>query len=174
MRFKNTLKSAIILVGLNGTLAYAESPASAVIDDSLRQFPAGSLDRAPSGGSPLSETLRMDVTDTKTITIEFESFSPAAGQSGSFKPAPLKLELQQIPTLNRTKNIFEFELKLGGSTYASYAELKAAMSKFPKGTEITWGPGCFRVGGGPIDAHWKEFEDLCKKLGVVLVVIPSD
>jgi hypothetical protein len=173
----NTLTATIILGWLGVTFVSADSYTPAIIENSLRQFPAGSLDRSPAGGSPLSETLRMDTTDSITVDftpkIEFESFVPKTGQFGTFKPAPLKFELQQIATLDPTKHSFEFVIKLGGSTYTSFAELKAAIAKLPKGTEITWAPGCIRMGGEPLDTHWKEFSALCEKQGIILVVIPS-
>lgn len=177
MTFKNALRSApVLLVWLCGNIASAESYPS-VIEDSLRQFPAGSLDRVPTGTSPLSETLQLETSDRitldKTTTIEFGAFVPAADQPGTFKPAPLKLVLEQTAKLNRTKNIFEFELKLGNSTYSSVEELQAAITKLPKGTQITWAPGCCLLGGEPLQAHWKDFKALCDKQGIILVVIPS-
>jgi hypothetical protein len=173
----NTLTATIILGWLGVTFVSAESYTPAIIENSLRQFPAGSLDRSPAGGSPLSETLRMNTTESITVDftpkIEFESFVPEPGQTGTFKPVPLQLELQQIATLNRTKRSFEFELKLGGSAYTSFEELKAAITKLPKDTQITWSPGCWLIGGEPLQTHWKEFSVLCEKQGIILVVIPS-
>jgi hypothetical protein len=177
MTFTHTLKFTVIAAFLNGGIASAGSTASAVIENSLQQYPAGSLDRSPALTTPISESLRIDTQDSGTIettTIMLDPIVPVTDQTtGTFQAAPLKFELQQTSKFNLTKRIFEFELKLGSSTYASFAELKAAITKLPKGTQITWAPGCFRMGGEPLDTHWKEFTALCEQQGIILVVIPS-
>ncbi|CAM2774630.1 hypothetical protein [Rariglobus hedericola] len=173
---RHLLTTAAVLIGLNTGLMKAESYYPAV-KSSLQQFPAGSIDRIPARIRSLSETLSDETFERITIdqppAIEFESFVPVTAPAGTFIPVPLKFVLQQISTFNLSKRIFEFTLKLGNSTYASFEELKVAITQLPAGTQITWDPGCDRIGGEPLHTHWKEFKALCEKQGIVLVVIPS-
>ncbi|HEY9247546.1 MAG TPA: hypothetical protein VIO38_00360 [Rariglobus sp.] len=126
MKSKATRKLATLLAWLAGVAASAESYYPAV-ENSLRQFPPGSIDRIPREGAPLSGTLRVETVEHITFkpaaTIKFETFVPAASQPGTFTPVPLKLDLEQIPKPNPAPSHFGFELKLGTSTFSSVEDI---------------------------------------------------
>lgn len=173
-------KSTPALAAFLGCLGLLDARAESyhpAVENSLRQFPAGSTDLIPPVASAISETLRVEmngpVTIDKITTIEFESFEPVLSHPGIFQPAPVNLELEQIPKFNRTTRLFEFELKLGNSTFSSVQELKDAIARLPKGSRITWAPSCFRVGGEPLSAAWTDFKPHCEKLGIILIIVPS-
>ncbi|MET0263491.1 MAG: hypothetical protein ABW223_11370 [Rariglobus sp.] len=103
----------------------------------------------------------------------FETFAPNLTKPGSFKSAPLKLNLEQTPKFNPHKKTFDFEIKLGTATFSTFEELKAAITVLPKGSEITWAPSCCLVGDEPLHAHQNDLKSHCDTLEMILVVRPS-
>jgi hypothetical protein len=64
----------------------------------------------------------------------------------------------------------------GVSGYKTVNGLKSALRELPKGSRLTWDPGCFRIGGEPLLNSAEEmcqFEEFCKSIGIKFVLVPS-
>ncbi len=69
----------------------------------------------------------------------------------------------------------EWIFVLGGVAFRSLDALKEGVSHFPKGSTLTWAPGCKRIGGEPLEteAELKAFAEHCAAHGIKFVLVPS-
>ena len=98
---------------------------------------------------------------------------PGAAIAGS-EPEPVKQELRLIYLLDGGKP--EFIFVIGQSGFKTVASLEKHLATWPPGSELTWAPGCERLGGEPLLSSEREmqgFRDFLAKRGIRLVLIPS-
>jgi hypothetical protein len=97
----------------------------------------------------------------------------AVALAGS-KPKPVKQELRLIYVFDGGTP--EFIFVIGQSGFKSVASLEKHLATWPPGSELTWAPGCERLGGEPLlssEREMQEFRDFLAKRGIRFVLIPS-
>ena len=89
-------------------------------------------------------------------------------------PAPEKYELKLIYIFEGSNR--EFIFTLGNSGFRSVESLKQFLGRRPRGTEVTWAPGCKRIGGEPLlssEEDMKSFREFLEQRGIRFILIPS-
>lgn len=78
------------------------------------------------------------------------------------------------------ENIFVPESSVGNRAgyiigYKTIEELKQSIKRLPKGSKITWVPGCVRFGGEPLSSEEEisNLENIYKSHGIIFELIPS-
>ena len=64
----------------------------------------------------------------------------------------------------------------GVVAYKSIDGLKKYLKDLPKGSTITWAPGCVRMGGEPLlnsQEEMKKFKEFCESIGIKFILVPS-
>ena len=64
----------------------------------------------------------------------------------------------------------------GVVAYKTLDGLKKYLKDLPKGSTLTWSPGCCRLGGEPLlgsQEEMKKFKNFCKKNEIKFVLVPS-
>lgn len=70
----------------------------------------------------------------------------------------------------------EFIFTVGNTGFKSVESLKQFLGNLPPGSQITWSPGCLRMGKEPLLSSERELKEFLKYLeekGLKLNVIPS-
>jgi hypothetical protein len=64
----------------------------------------------------------------------------------------------------------------GAVAYRTVDGLKKYIQRLPKGSTLTWEPGCMRFGGEPLLSSAEEMESFkvfCESCGITFVLVPS-
>jgi hypothetical protein len=94
--------------------------------------------------------------------------------SGEVQPEAIKAELRLIYVFDEPKTAFIFVI--GRSGFTSAKSLKRYLETWPPGSELTWAPGCSRLGNEPLlssELEMKAFRAFLKKRGIKFVLVPS-
>ena len=94
--------------------------------------------------------------------------------SGEVQGEPFKGELRLIYIFDEPKTTFVFVI--GQSGFKSVNSLKRYLETWPPGSELTWAPGCSRLGSEPLlssEQEMKAFRAFLKKRGIKFVLVPS-
>ena len=69
----------------------------------------------------------------------------------------------------------EWIFVLGGVAFRSLEALKDGITRFPRGSTLTWAPSCKRIGGEPLssEAELEDFAAHCKSHGIRFILVPS-
>jgi hypothetical protein len=69
----------------------------------------------------------------------------------------------------------EWIFVLGTVAFRSLDDLKKAITHFPKGSTLTWAPGCKRIGGEPLsgEGELNAFRAHCEAHGIRFILVPS-
>jgi len=85
-----------------------------------------------------------------------------------------KYELKLIYVFEAGKTDYMFAI--GNSGFRSVESLKKFLGSRPRGTEVTWAPGCERMGGEPLlssEQEMQSFKEFLNEHGIKFVLIPS-
>ena len=96
------------------------------------------------------------------------------GLSQESKREPEKYELKLIYIFEGKAP--EFIFVIGDSGFKSVEKLKHFLGQLPKGSEITWAPGCERFGKEPLlssEKDMKAFRSFLDEKGIKFVLVPS-
>jgi hypothetical protein len=121
--------------------------------------------------SPLGEPTRS--VGILLLCLLFHVVAPASPASG-VEVQPVKHELRLIYVLEGRKP--EFIFVIGQSGFKSVTSLKEHLKTWPPGSELTWAPGCERVGGEPLlssEQEMRSFRDFLVGRGIRFVLVPS-
>ena len=87
---------------------------------------------------------------------------------------PVQYELKLVYIFDQKAP--EFIFVIGNSGFKSVEALKEFLGRLPAGSEITWNPGCERIGKEPLLSSEKEmnaFHKFLKKKGIKFNLIPA-
>lgn len=99
------------------------------------------------------------------------SVSMATAKEGAVPPEKYEIKLVRIAGTTP-----EYIFVIGESGFRTVASLKEFLGSRPKGTEITWAPGCVREGKEPLlssDEEMDAFREFLEKKGLQFNLIPS-
>ncbi|MBM4046079.1 MAG: hypothetical protein FJ279_13270 [Planctomycetes bacterium] len=90
------------------------------------------------------------------------------------KPENLTMTLAWIADAGEPR---QYVFVIGGVTaYRTVEGLKKRLKDLPKGSTLTWDPGCVRNGGEPLlgsQEEMKKFKEFCESIGIKFVLVPS-
>jgi hypothetical protein len=111
----------------------------------------------------------------KLILTIFTLYAAILGHSQASEPKPMKVTLERLYYAATLGQNTEYVFIMGNAAYRSVDELKKGVLAYPKGSQITWSPGCMVSGGEPLQTEKErsDFESFCKKQNVTLVIVPS-
>ncbi len=87
---------------------------------------------------------------------------------------PVKYELKLVYIFEGKDP--EFIFVVGNSGFKSVESLKRFLGSLPKGSEITWDPGCRRVGKEPLlssEEDMRAFRLFLEERGIKFILVPS-
>lgn len=87
---------------------------------------------------------------------------------------PVKYELKLVSIFEGKEP--EFIFVIGNAGFKSIERLKIFLGRLPKGSEVTWNPGCDRVGNEPLLSSEEEMRDLrafLEEKGIKFALVPS-
>ena len=99
---------------------------------------------------------------------------PVRAQPAESKPVDLTLMLLWVADAG-TPHQHVFTVN-GSIAFRTVDGLKQYLELQPKGSTLTWSPGCNRIGNEPLlgsSEEMKKFSDFCKSIGIKFVLIPS-
>jgi hypothetical protein len=102
----------------------------------------------------------------KPVSAKFEWSWLTALPPASTPRLELRLEL--------VNSVWQFAI--AGKALANVAALRAFLEQQPKGTTVTWDPGCRRLGNEPLLSNEKDlaaFKAFCAAHGIELVIKPG-
>ena len=117
-------------------------------------------------------TLPMKRVSLLVLALVFRVAAPATAADS--RPQPVKRELQLIYVFEGSKP--EFIFVIGQSGFKSVTSLEEHLKTWAPGSELTWAPGCVRVGGEPLlssEREMKDFRDFLAERGIRFVLVPS-
>ena len=85
-----------------------------------------------------------------------------------------KYELKLVGIYEGTKP--EYIFVIGESGFRTVDSLKRFLAGRPKGTEVTWAPGCTRMGDEPLlssESEMRQFRSFLEEHGIKFVLVPS-
>ena len=92
------------------------------------------------------------------------------------KPENLTMTLARVADSEKVDgNDYIFVIN-GVAAYRTLDELKKRIKGLPKGSTLTWAPGCCRIGGEPLLSSKEEmqsFKAFCESCGISFVLVPS-
>lgn len=94
--------------------------------------------------------------------------------SGSSPKNAQKYELKLVTIFEGTGH--EFIFVIGEAGFRSVASLKKFLVGLPGGSELTWAPGCARIGGEPLlssEADMGDFQEFLRQHDIKFVLVPS-
>ena len=108
------------------------------------------------------------------ILFFLSSLLPVVAQDIKRNPENLTLTLAMIANSGYpAQYIFVIN---GVVAYKSVEDLKNYLKSLPKGSTLTWSPGCCRFGNEPLlssKEDMKKFIEFCDSIGIKLILIPS-
>lgn len=99
---------------------------------------------------------------------------PASAQDAKRKPENLTMTLAWVADAGQP-NQYVFVIN-GAVAYKNLDGLKNYLKDLPKGSTVTWSPGCCRIGNEPLLgslAEMKKFKEFCESIGIKFVLVPS-
>lgn len=98
----------------------------------------------------------------------------AVAQDLKQKPESLTMTLAWIADSTES-NQYIFVIN-GAVAYKTVDGLKKHLKDLPKGSTLTWSPGCCRIGHEPLLSNqddMKKFKEFCESIGIKFVLVPS-
>ncbi len=107
------------------------------------------------------------------VLLLYGAFLPVLAEDTQRKPENLTMTLAWIADAGEPKQ-YIFVIN-GVVAYKTLDGLKKYLKDIPKGSSLTWGPGCCRIGNGPLDApeEMKKFREFCDSIGIKFTLVPS-
>lgn len=102
------------------------------------------------------------------------SLASALAQDAKPKPEDLTMTLAWIADAGEPKQ-YVFVIN-GVVAYKTLDGLKKYLKDIPKGSSLTWAPGCCRIGNEPIIGsaeEMKKFKEFCESIGIKFTLVPS-
>ena len=90
------------------------------------------------------------------------------------KPESLTMTLAWVADAGEPKQ-YVFVIN-GVVAYKSLDGLKKYLKDIPKGSSLTWAPGCCRIGNEPIVGsaeEMKKFQEFCESVGINFTLVPA-
>ena len=109
-----------------------------------------------------------------TVILLFMSLALSFAGEESRQPENLTLTLAFVADAGESKQ-YVFVVN-GIVAYKTIDGLKKYLSDLPKGSTITWAPGCRRSGEEPLlnsQEEIKKFKEFCEAIGIKFVLVPS-
>ena len=111
-----------------------------------------------------------------TAVILVSLISGAMAQTSDRKPEKLTLTLAWIADSEGSASM-EYVFVIDGLVaYRTLEGLKKYISGLPKGSLLTWAPGCDRMGNEPLLSSREEmekFKAFCESRGINFILVPS-
>lgn len=107
-------------------------------------------------------------------TLLFVSLSALTAEEAKRRPDILTLTLAMIAEPGESKQ-YVFVIN-GVVAFKTVDRLKGFLKDLPKGSTLTWDPGCCREGGEPLLNSAQEMEDFrkfCESCGIKFTLKPS-
>ena len=108
------------------------------------------------------------------VIFFFVSLHTGAALEDTRKPRDLSMVLLFVSDEQEAnKHLF---LINGTVAFKTVKGLKNHLSGLPRGSKLSWAPGCLRYGNEPLlnsEAEMKNFEKFCKSIGIHFVLVPS-
>jgi len=108
------------------------------------------------------------------VFVLFGTLTPAHAQVGKLQPENLTLTLAMIADAGRP---IQYVFVINGVVaYRTLDGLENHLKNLPKGSSLTWAPGCCRIGQEPLinsQEEMKKFKEFCAGIGIKLVIVPS-
>jgi hypothetical protein len=101
-------------------------------------------------------------------------FATAFAQDAKRKPENLTMTLAWIADAGEPKQ-YVFVIN-GVVAYKTLDGLKKYLRGIPKGSSLTWAPGCCRDGDEPLigsEEDMKAFKEFCDSIGIKFTLVPS-
>ena len=98
----------------------------------------------------------------------------SAGSPAERQPEQITLSLAWVADAGEPHQ-YVFVIN-GIVAYRTYEGLKQYLQQLPRGSTLTWNPGCSRLGDEPLlnsNEEMQKFKDFCETHGITLVLIPS-
>lgn len=102
------------------------------------------------------------------------SLASAFAQDAKPKPENLTMTLAWIADAGEPKQ-YVFVIN-GVVAYKTLDGLKKYLKDIPKGSSLTWAPGCCRIGNEPIVGsaeEMKKFQEFCESGGIKFTLVPA-
>jgi hypothetical protein len=100
--------------------------------------------------------------------------APVFAQDAKPKPENLTMTLAWIADAGDPK---QYVLVINGVVaYKTLDGLKKYLKDLPKGSSLTWAPGCCRIGNEPIIGsvdEMKKFKEFCESVGIKFTLVPA-
>ncbi len=112
---------------------------------------------------------KLQDNDTKSSTAVFS-------QGEDRKPKNVTMTLARIADSERVDGKDYIFVINGVVAYRTLDGLKKYLKELPKGSTLTWAPGCGRMGGEPLLSSKEEmqkFKAFCESCGISFVLVPS-
>ena len=100
--------------------------------------------------------------------------APVFAEDAKPKPENLTMTLAWIADAGEPKQ-YVFVVN-GVVAYQTLDGLKKYLRDLPKGSSLTWAPGCRRIGNEPLigsAAEMKTFKEFCETVGVKFTLVPA-
>ena len=104
----------------------------------------------------------------------FVGFAYSFAQDSQRKPEKLTLSLVFMADAG-APNQYVFVVN-SALAYKTIDGLKNYLKNIPKGSTLTWAPGCERMGNEPLLSSQDEmlkFKEFCRSIGINFVLVPS-
>ena len=92
------------------------------------------------------------------------------------KPENLTMTLAWVADSERVAGK-DYIFVIGGVVaYRTLDGLKKHIKELPKGSTLSWAPGCCRIGGEPLlssEEEMRNFKAFCESCGIAFVLVPS-
>ena len=112
--------------------------------------------------------------DDIQITLAVEPTQPVIQPAAVRKPENLTMTLAWIADAGEPRQtVFVIN---GVVAYKTVEGLREYLKDLPKGSTLTWSPGCCRLGNEPLlgsEDEMEKFKDFCKSNGIHFVLVPS-
>ena len=102
------------------------------------------------------------------------SLTPVFAQDAKPRPENLTMTLAWIADAGEPKQ-YVFVIN-GVVAYKTLDGLKNYLKDIPKGSSLTWAPGCGRIGNEPLIGsadEMKNFKEFCESTGINFTLVPS-
>jgi hypothetical protein len=108
------------------------------------------------------------------VSLLIQLCIPAWSDSPRRAPENLTMDLVWIADAGEPR---QYVFVLGGAVaYKTLEGLKNHLKGLPKGSALTWAPGCMRMGDEPLLGSadgLKNFREFCDSIGLKFILVPS-
>ena len=108
------------------------------------------------------------------MMVIWASLAPVLAQDAKPKPENLTMTLAWVADAGEPKQ-YVFVIN-GEVAYKTLDGLKKYLKDIPKGSSLTWDPGCCRIGNEPLIGsadEMKKFKESCELIGIKFTLVPS-